>query len=92
MKISSKHFLFKLVPRVGLQARSEIGLLYWDSKEDDKKRTEVNFMTTLRKEKLGISILMICVHFKGRQYAQSAKISNLDCNHGQKPDRVTFQH
>lgn len=46
-----------LVPRVGLQARSEIGLLYWDSKEDDKKRTEVDSMLRVPRFPIWIAIM-----------------------------------
>lgn len=32
----------KKPPQVGINARSDIGILYWDPSESDKKRTEVN--------------------------------------------------
>ena len=42
---------FKNEPKFGMISRSEIGILYWDSKEDDKNRTHVTKIEIASKNK-----------------------------------------
>lgn len=45
------------IPQVGIQNRSEIGILYWDSTENEKKRTEVGSMLKTPKFPIWLAIL-----------------------------------
>lgn len=43
--------------KVGLTKRCDIGILYWDSREDDKKRTEVDSMLKVPRYPIWLTIM-----------------------------------
>ena len=61
IKKSYNYFNFKIQkqknPEVGINARSNVGILYWDSTEDSKKRTEIGSMLKTPKYPVWLAIM-----------------------------------